>query len=685
MTRTFLLLITLLFTTLSTFAQWYWHNPSPDGIELNDIFFVSPTNGWAAGVQGKILHYDGVQWQKEESNTPSNLNGVWFLNDNLGWAVGDAGTILKYENGNWIWQYTGYWGQLAKVSFTSPSNGWAVGDHILHYDGTSWSIFSSPALHPLTDVFFVDENHGWAAGSSTIMKFNGTAWLIEDLPAGLFGFTEPTLYFTDALHGWMGGSTGADGDGIILEYDGTNWSYPSSYLPLVTPAALYFDQPDHGWVCGRGSYMNVDGQSAWEYHSPVWTQSLHPNNIMVAMAGLNASDLYAVAGNGNIFYHDTAGWRLSNSMSEGNIRISFPDTAHGWFIGGEDKIYAYKNGTWGTDTIFPGKYMEYIHFCDSSNGIASAYVSSTARYAIFRYTVDHWQLLTDTISIWISSVYSTPAGNLYATGSHSGNVPRVFKFNGGSVSVTEFPEFTSLKSICFPDTSHGWMIGGSPQSVLAYANGQWNVQFSPSSSLKALSFANYQSGWLVGSSEGKAWHWDGQQWVSQPPIPSMMTSGIHHPTPDQVYAFVVNCIFTLENNTWITDTLPSSAGIESISYPAEEVCWAGLKGGGILSNQESPFPVGIPLNTNDIRELSLFLYPNPVSGQATIQYTIPMDATVRINIYDFMGREIQKVVDTKLPAGKYQIAYQTMDMPKGIYFLRLTANNQLASMKIIIR
>ena len=49
---------------------------------------------WAVGDNGVILHFDGISWQKEQSNTDVNLRAVLCANDNIVYAAGAGGTVL---------------------------------------------------------------------------------------------------------------------------------------------------------------------------------------------------------------------------------------------------------------------------------------------------------------------------------------------------------------------------------------------------------------------------------------------------------------------------------------------------------------------------------------------------------------------------------------------------------------
>ena len=64
-------------------------------------------------------------------------------------------------------------------------------------------------------------------------------------------------------------------------------------------------------------------------------------------------------------------------------------------------------------------------------------------------------------------------------------------------------------------------------------------------------------------------------------------------------------------------------------------------------------------------------YPNPFNGQTTIRYELAQDSTVSVIIYNVIGQKVTQRVDTTQDAGVHQINWNAIDMPSGLYFIRL--------------
>jgi hypothetical protein len=66
-------------------------------------------------------------------------------------------------------------------------------------------------------------------------------------------------------------------------------------------------------------------------------------------------------------------------------------------------------------------------------------------------------------------------------------------------------------------------------------------------------------------------------------------------------------------------------------------------------------------------------YPNPFNPSTSITYNVREDAHVRIAVYNALGAEVAVLVDTMVPAGRYQAQFDASDLPSGSYVYRMTA------------
>jgi hypothetical protein len=62
---------------------------------LNDVWGTSATNVYAVGTGGTIVHFDGNAWLPQESGTDRTLNAVAGGDASI-FAVGENGTVLRH-------------------------------------------------------------------------------------------------------------------------------------------------------------------------------------------------------------------------------------------------------------------------------------------------------------------------------------------------------------------------------------------------------------------------------------------------------------------------------------------------------------------------------------------------------------------------------------------------------------
>lgn len=67
-------------------------------------------------------------------------------------------------------------------------------------------------------------------------------------------------------------------------------------------------------------------------------------------------------------------------------------------------------------------------------------------------------------------------------------------------------------------------------------------------------------------------------------------------------------------------------------------------------------------------------YPNPFNSSTRISYTVPKDGHIHLGVYDIAGREVIRLTDEIIPAGRYAATIDLHGFPSGIYVCRMTGN-----------
>ena len=77
-------------------------------------------------------------------------------------------------------------------------------------------------------------------------------------------------------------------------------------------------------------------------------------------------------------------------------------------------------------------------------------------------------------------------------------------------------------------------------------------------------------------------------------------------------------------------------------------------------------------------------YPNPFNAQTLIQYFLPMQSMVSIDILDILGRKIETIDAGIKPAGKHQVLWNADDLSSGIYFYKIQAGDYGETKKMLL-
>ncbi len=80
-------------------------------------------------------------------------------------------------------------------------------------------------------------------------------------------------------------------------------------------------------------------------------------------------------------------------------------------------------------------------------------------------------------------------------------------------------------------------------------------------------------------------------------------------------------------------------------------------------------------------------YPNPFNPQTKIRFDISSlmeNKYVSINVYDVLGKNIDKLINEKLKAGSYEVEWNASDYASGIYFYKLLVNGSVIDTKKMI-
>ncbi len=104
-----------------------------------------------------------------------------------------------------------------------------------------------------------------------------------------------------------------------------------------------------------------------------------------------------------------------------------------------------------------------------------------------------------------------------------------------------------------------------------------------------------------------------------------------------------------------------------IWYPDEEnITNAVIAAGGILVNTDE----NVSIKSN------VTVYPNPVIGKGTIKFDLQSPANINLSIYNLLGKQVFAMEEFVNQKGKVQLGFFVDNLENGLYFVKLTSDNQ---------
>ncbi len=77
-------------------------------------------------------------------------------------------------------------------------------------------------------------------------------------------------------------------------------------------------------------------------------------------------------------------------------------------------------------------------------------------------------------------------------------------------------------------------------------------------------------------------------------------------------------------------------------------------------------------------------HPNPFNSTTIITYSLPVDGTVKLTVFDLAGREIAELVNGKSTAGIHEVSFNGDNLQSGIYLVRLSTSERSTTSKLTL-
>jgi photosystem II stability/assembly factor-like uncharacterized protein len=485
---------------------------------------------------------------------------------------------------------------LTDIFFRDNRHGWAAGDSLLATSdgGASWSLTGSDS-DPFAErqsIFFPDADHGWVVGpgrAALTTSDGGATWRSVDIPAP-FGALQ-SIYFLDSVHGWIVGNSGA----IMTTNDGgTSWKGPSS----ITPAALqsvYFSDAAHGWTVGTGGTIlaTSDGGANWKIQPSSTQQELNSVHFVDARRG------WAAGATGVILSTQDGGvsWTQQTSGTFQELySLHFLDGSHGIVVGKAGTILATSDGgrQWTRRSSGVRQTLYSVRFTDASHGWA------VGEYGRIIATTDGgttWNPLTIPSPMLFAMDFVDDRHG-WAVG--YGGLVLSTQDGGKNWKTQDSGTARSLFAVHFLDATHGWAAGFEGVIIATNDGGiSWEPESLPLRSFQSLSaiyFLDIHRGWAAGDGGRILTTKDGgASWTDQTirsaqagEHPSMIFASMYF--PDSNHGWVVGdqgtIVATADGDTWRDQSSGTTAFLNGVYFADSNQGWAVGTNGVIVATAD---------------------------------------------------------------------------------------------------
>ncbi len=702
---------------------------------FNDVCSPSSAYVYAAGNSGVVLKSsNGGTSYSSMVISVNYLNSIYSVGGTV-WTAGDNGFLgisTNFSN-TWLSQTLSGGTKLNAVFFTDTLNGFIGGNNGILMKSTdggiSWNNLTSGVSFNILKIKFVDANTGYCSGESNLIlktTDSGVSWNSISVPS------TGNLRCFDLLANEMIAGSSSD---ILYKStnNGLNWSsiklniqsHPGINAIAITAAQKYVLVFESGTI-----WSTSNGGSSFSYNANEFLDEL--NSIVfqgqrafavskkqsVVIRSLNFGLTWALTPNStySIFFVTL----LSGNFSNYNKILDMNYQKRGVLYALErEKLYRTLNygGNWSVMSTVPvdsnanNSNQLMVSKSDSSKMLAAVntigLVGGEYRCSIYRTSNygQSWErvlrLNIDYIGNFMNQDPQHP-DTIYIGAKDTVFRSTNFGANWTKICEAPFEDWCDISvkydnsQILYGSTNH------YPAKINKSTNGGLNWFFvdfiadTNYSEMPAIALSNLNPNILLHAQYSsntsqtglKRSYTNGNSWLFNQ-FPGISWSVDIAKDDPNLYAYgsvSYDPVF-LSTNSGGNFFGTSNLYAEQILYYDRANLY--LNNHGIISKMRIVYNmpvIGIQTVSSEIpKEFSLEQnYPNPFNPSTRINFSISKSSNAKLVIYDITGKEIFTLADEKLQPGIYNVKWDAVNYPSGVYFYKLYTEDFSESKKMIL-
>jgi len=721
----FFIVASLVLTQIS-FAQWV-HTNGPCRGSAN-CFAVIGSNIFAGG-SGVFLSTDnGMSWKSVSTGLTNDVLALAVSGTNLFAGTDGGGVFLSTNNGtSWTAINTGlpqypFQVYALAISGTDIFAGGDDGVFLSTNNGTSWTAINT-GLPPYVDVYalafsganlfaavydaspsvysvYLSTNNGtsWSrpansgypgtyisvlavrgtdlfVGSGDLYRStdNGTSWTATGIPN-----------YAGAMALLVSGSNlfaGTENGVFLSTNNGASWTSASNGLP-TEPGVSTAYIPVHALALSGttlfagtidGVFRSTDNSTSWSFVFLGGNANVSVNALTVKGAELFAGTSWGYEPSGGYIFHSTDNgdsWVPQLECYAGDFAVSgtnvFAGTNRGVFrttLGGTSWTSAGLADTSVNALIVSGNNL----FASGGGGLFLSTNNGTS------WTVAG---LTNT---WVSALVVHGTNLFASTSGFMGGV--LLSTNGGATWTAvsnglpkepyDSAQFIPIKALAVSGT---YLFAGTGEA--AFNGGVFR------STNNGTSWTQFSNGLPKSPNDTTQYS-------------SINSLAIYGPN---LFAGTGSGVFLSTNSgmTWQAFNTGFKQGVSALGFNDTYV-FAGtpshysrgddyIDGTGLWRRPLSEMVTGVSQRKSDVPSQFALRqnYPNPFNPSTTIQYQIPKQSYVTLEIFDLLGRETASLVNEIKQAGTHTVKWDASRLSSGVYFYTITAGAYRETKRMIL-
>ena len=157
----------------------------------------------------------------------------------------------------------------------------------------------------------------------------------------------------------------------------------------------------------------------------------------------------------------------------------------------------------------------------------------------------------------------------------------------------------------------------------------------------------------------------------------------------QTFDFMIQQLGFTPGTHWIFTYYRQGVGfvnlnISTINQPDKVICklrhFSEVAGSSQSELSVDEFVSSITPSVYDLKQN----YPNPFNPSTTIEYAVPQKSYVKLSVFNLLGKEVATLVDGIKEKGVYRYYFDASNLPAGVYFYKLEAEQSVITRKMIL-